>query len=177
MSEISSGQQVENGGQQRLGSIDAYRGLAMLLMVGEATHLCRVAKHYSDSPVWQALCFHQSHVPWVGCSVHDMIQPSFSFLVGVALPFSIASRMRRGQSMKWLSFHAFYRALVLIILGIFLRSMGQSQTHFTFEDTLTQIGLGYGFLFLLGQRPIRDQWIALLILLVQSVQRSASGEA
>jgi predicted acyltransferase len=44
--------------------------------------------------------------------------------------------------------------------------MGQSQTNFTFEDTLTQIGLGYGFLFLLGLRTTRDQGIAFLLLLV-----------
>ena len=42
---------------------------------------------------------------------------------------------------------------VLIFLGIFLRSVGEPQTNFTFEDTLTQIGLGYVFLFLLGLRP------------------------
>jgi len=166
MSETTPTEAIENPSQQRLGSLDAYRGLAMVLMVAEATHLCRVAEHYSGSALWKALCFHQSHVPWVGCSVHDMIQPSFSFLVGVALPFSIASRRRRGQSMAWLSVHAFYRALVLIVLGIFLRSMGQSRTNFTFEDTLTQIGLGYGFLFLLGLRPTRDHWIAVLLLLV-----------
>ena len=41
---------------------------------------------------------HQSHVEWTGCSLHDLIQPSFSFLVGVALPFSLASRLARGQS-------------------------------------------------------------------------------
>ncbi|MCA9230823.1 MAG: DUF5009 domain-containing protein [Planctomycetales bacterium] len=151
---------------QRLGSIDAYRGLAMLLMVGEATHLCRVASHYPDSQTWQWLCYHQSHVPWVGCSIHDMIQPSFTFLVGVALPFSIASRRRRGQSTSWLTIHAFYRALVLVVLGIFLRSMGHSQTNFTFVDTLTQIGLGYGFLFLLGLRPKRDHGIALAAILL-----------
>ena len=34
---------------------------------------------------WELLCHHQSHVEWVGCSLHDLIQPSFSFLVGVAL--------------------------------------------------------------------------------------------
>jgi len=165
MNETHPTETIENP-SPRLGSLDAYRGLAMLLMVGEVTHLCRVAKHYSGSPLWEALCFHQSHVPWVGCSVHDMIQPSFSFLVGVALPFSIASRRRRGQSMGWVSVHAFYRAVVLIVLGIFLRSMGQSQTNYTFEDTLTQIGLGYGFLFLVGLRPTRDQWVVLVLLLV-----------
>ena len=40
---------------------------------------------------------------------------------------------------------------MLSLLGIFLRSIGTAaQTNFTFEDTLTQIGLGYPFLFLLG---------------------------
>ena len=49
--------------------------------------------------------------------------------------------------------HAVRRALVLVVLGIVLRSIGRPQTYFTFEDTLTQIGLGYGFLFLLGAAP------------------------
>jgi predicted acyltransferase len=39
--------------------------------------------------------------------------------------------------------------------------MDRSQTYFTFEDTLTQIGLGYPFLFLLGFRPPRWAWWAL----------------
>ena len=34
-------------------------------------------------------------------------------------------------------------------------------TNFTFEDTLTQIGLGYPFLFLLGFARPRWQWTAL----------------
>lgn len=150
---------------KRVGSIDAYRGLVMLLMVAEVMHFCRVARHFPDSRLWGFLCFHQSHVPWVGCSIHDMIQPSFSFLVGVALPFSLASRSRRGQTPRRMAVHAFVRAAILIFLGIFLRSMGQDRTNFTFEDTLTQIGLGYGFLFLLGLRPRRDQWIALVLIL------------
>lgn len=151
---------------KRLGSLDAYRGLAMLLMVGEATRLCKVAAKFPDSTIWQALCFHQSHEPWVGCSIHDMIQPSFSFMVGVALPFSIAARQAKGHSMGWVTVHAFWRALVLILLGIFLRSLHREQTYFTFEDTLTQIGLGYGFLFVIGLWSKRAQWIALLIILV-----------
>ncbi|HEU0039237.1 MAG TPA: DUF5009 domain-containing protein, partial [Verrucomicrobiae bacterium] len=92
--------------------------------------------------------------------------PSFSFLVGVALPFSIASRAARGQSRARMTWHAAWRALVLVLLGVFLRSIGKSQTNWTFEDTLSQIGMGYVFLFLLGFRPLRDQWIALGLILV-----------
>src|SRR3954454_10776620 len=86
------------GPVERLSSIDAFRGFVMFLMMYEVTHLPRVAAHFPHNAIWQALAYNQSHVEWVGCSLHDMIQPSFSFLVGVALPFSLASRRRKGQS-------------------------------------------------------------------------------
>ena len=150
----------------RLVALDAYRGLVLALMMGEALHFCGVSAAFPASALWAFLCHHQSHVDWVGCSLHDLIQPGFSFLVGAALPFSLAARAGRGQSRGAMIAHAFRRALILVVLGIFLRSLGHPQTRFTFEDTLTQIGLGYGFLFLLGLRPRRDQWIALALLLV-----------
>jgi predicted acyltransferase len=151
---------------QRLASIDAYRGLVMFLMMAEVLRLCTVAKALPGSTFWQFLCHHQSHAEWVGCSLHDLIQPGFSFLVGVALPFSIASRRGRGQSFAGMALHALWRALILVVLGIFLRSIGRPQTYFTLEDTLTQIGLGYFFLFLLGFRSTRWQWVAFGLLMI-----------
>lgn len=150
---------------ERLTSLDAYRGLAMLLMLGEALHLRRVADAIPESSFWSFLAYHQTHVEWAGCSLHDLIQPSFTFMVGVSLPFSIASRRARGESLSWMTLHAFWRAMILVLLGIFLRSIRHEQTHFTFEDTLTQIGLGYGFLFLLGLRSVYEQIVALLLIL------------
>ena len=150
----------------RLTSVDAYRGFVMFLMMAEVLRCCRVASAVPESEFWKFLCHNQSHAEWIGCSLHDLIQPSFSFLVGVALPFSIASRAARGQSRARMTWHAAWRALVLVLLGVFLRSVGKSQTNWTFEDTLSQIGLGYVFLFLLGFRPTRDQWIALGLILV-----------
>jgi predicted acyltransferase len=157
---------VNNPIAQRVSSVDAYRGLVMVLMMAEVLELSHVAEALSDSSFWAFLAFHQSHVPWVGCSLHDMIQPSFTFLVGVALPYSIASRSARDQSHTSLWLHTLRRALILILLGIFLRSMYREQTNFTFEDTLTQIGLGYPLLFALGFRSERVSWIALGVLLV-----------
>ena len=61
--------------------------------------------------------------------------------------------------------HAVIRSLGLILLGIFLRSDGRSQTNFTFEDVLTQIGLGYTFLFLLWGRPAWLQLTTALVIL------------
>ena len=150
----------------RIASVDLYRGGVMLLMLAEVLEFGRMAGNFPASPTWRWLAYHQTHVAWVGCSVHDMIQPSFSFLVGVALPFSLASRLRRGESTRASVVHAAWRALVLVALGILLRSVGKAQTNFTFEDTLTQIGLGYFPLFLIALGSVRVRWIALAVILV-----------
>lgn len=153
-------------GTPRLASLDAYRGLVMFLMMAEVLRFGRVAAAFPDSALWNFLTFQQTHAEWFGCSLHDLIQPSFSFLVGVALPFSLASRLALGDSTAAMTAHALWRSLLLILLGVFLRSVGHPETHWTFVDTLTQIGLGYPFLFLLGLRPARAHWIALATILV-----------
>ncbi len=156
---------INNPLPQRVSSVDAYRGLVMLLMMAEVLEFSHVAEALPESSFWAFLAYHQSHVPWVGCSLHDLIQPSFTFLVGVALPYSMASRASRGHSQTYLWLRTLRRALVLILLGIFLRSMYRPQTYFTFEDTLTQIGLSYPFLYALGLRSERSIWVALGLVL------------
>jgi predicted acyltransferase len=150
----------------RLISMDAYRGFVMFLMMAEILHLSHVSAAHPDSLFWKVLAWNQTHVEWFGCSLHDLIQPSFSFLVGVALPYSIASRLARGQSTPVMFGHAAWRSLLLILLGVFLRSVDRKQTYWTFEDTLSQIGMGYLFLFWLGFRSTKVQWIALAVTLV-----------
>jgi predicted acyltransferase len=150
----------------RLTSADVYRGFVMLLMMAEVLHFGEVSETLPESTFWSFLAFHQDHVEWVGCSLHDMIQPSFSFLVGVVLPYSIASRLTQESSFSKVFVHALKRSLILILLGIFLRSQYKTQTYFTFEDTLSQIGLGYPILFLLGFRSQKIQISVLIIILV-----------
>jgi heparan-alpha-glucosaminide N-acetyltransferase len=152
---------VAGGKPARNVAVDAYRGFVMLLMMAEVLELARVASAYPGNRFWAFLAYNQTHVAWAGCSLHDTIQPGFSFLVGVALPYSIASRLAKGGTFGRMFGHALWRSLVLVALGIFLRSTHSPQTYFTFEDTLTQIGLGYPFLFLLGFRPPKWQWTAL----------------
>ena len=147
-------------------AMDAYRGLVMLLMMAEVLQFSRIAQAFPTSWFWRILAFNQTHAEWAGCSLHDTIQPGFSFLVGVALPYSIASRLAKGATFGRMFGHTLWRALLLIALGIFLRSLQSPQTNFTFEDTLTQIGLGYTVLFLLGFRSPRWQWTALAVILV-----------
>ena len=151
---------------QRVSSVDAYRGFVMFLMMAEVLRFSKVSEALPGSAFWAFLDFQQSHVSWVGCSLHDLIQPSFSFLVGVALPYSIASRASKAQNTTMMWYHTIRRSLILVFLGIFLRSMHAEQTNFTFEDTLTQIGLGYPVLFALGFMSEKIQWGALVAILV-----------
>lgn len=146
-------------GSQRNYAVDAYRGFVMFLMMAEVLHLSRVATAIPRWPL-QVLAWNQSHVEWVGASLHDLIQPSFSFLVGVAMPYSLARRLEKGASMGRLFAHVVLRSLILIALGVALRQ------RWTFEDTLAQIGLGYTFLFLIGVAKPKWQWISLTAILV-----------
>ena len=164
--EVPVGLERKAEGITRLVSLDAFRGLVMVLMLGEAMHLPVVAQAFPHSLFWRVIGFNTEHVEWQGCSLHDLIQPAFSFLVGAALPFSIASRKMKGQTFWPMVGHAVRRALILIFLGIFLRSLHSTQTYWTFEDTLTQIGLGYVFLFLLGFTRVRTQVATLVTILI-----------
>lgn len=150
---------------RRIASVDVYRGFVMLLMMAEVLSLSSVYEALPDSTFWKVLSFNQSHVSWTWLSLHDMIQPSFTFLVGVVLPFSIAGRKNNGAGFSKVLLHAIRRSLILIFLGIFLRSMHSKQTYFTFEDTLTQIGLSYTFVVVLSYYSQRVQLTALVVLL------------
>ncbi len=138
----------------------------MLLMASEGLGFAAIARNFKDSAVWQLLGYEFSHVEWTGCALWDLIQPSFMFMVGVAMPFSIANRRSKGDLFGKMFFHAVWRSVLLIALGIFLRSVGRKQTYFTFEDVLTQIGLGYTFLFLLSWVKPRAQALAAVVILI-----------
>ena len=134
--------------------------------MAEVCRFSTVAEALPESSFWQFISFNTSHVSWSWASLHDMIQPSFTFLVGVALPFSMASRIQKGGTKQSILIHAVKRSLILIFLGVFLRSIDAKQTYFTFEDTLSQIGLGYTFLVILGFYSQRVQLWTLVIILV-----------
>lgn len=160
---------------QRLVSLDAYRGFVMLAMVSGGLGLHQVAQRKLEQlpshPVWEQIHFHTEHVLWEGCSFWDLIQPSFMFMVGVAMAFSNANRRAAGQSYAALFGHALLRALFLILLGVFLRTNSQvgqpgAHTNFTFVDVVSQIGLGYVFLFLVWGQSFATQLVIALAILI-----------
>lgn len=143
---------------QRLASLDVYRGIVMFLLGLRLLELDEVAQHFPHSAFWQFIGFHSAHVPWVGCSLNDLIHPSFAFLTGASLVFSVSSRASKGDSRLKMTLHALWRSLALIFLGIFLRSQTRDMTNWTFEETLTQTGLGYMVVFALAFAGPKWRW-------------------
>lgn len=149
----------------RLVSLDAYRGFVMICLAANGFGLAQTAKNFPDSSIWKIIGYQFEHVPWTGCAFWDLIQPSFMFMVGVSLPYSYAKRDLAGDSYLQMLGHAVVRAIVLVLLGIGLSSNWGKQTDFTFMNVLTQIGLGYVFLFLLWNRPVWLQVLAAVLIL------------
>lgn len=167
----------------RLLSLDVYRGLIMCLLAVNGFAVSLTAKKLGYGPdaspetligrIWQWLAFHNSHPQWnsqfyvVGCSLWDLIQPSFMFMVGVAMPYSYASRKKRGDSDHSLRLHALIRAIVLVLIGAFLatRTTGFPSNRL-FTNVLAQIGLGYFFVYLLLGASVRLQIICGAIVLI-----------
>ena len=101
---------------RRLASLDVFRGLTMLFMASEIMRIPTVAKQFAESRIAQRLAVGLDHVPWTGFVPWDLIQPSFMFMVGVAVPYSVASRRAKGDPTSRILGHALWRSLLPLIL-------------------------------------------------------------
>src|SRR5258706_4067574 len=97
----------------RLTSLDAFRGFIMLLLVSNGFGL-GVLEHY---PNWAWLAKQVDHAAWEGCTFWDLIQPAFTFMVGVAMPLAVARRFEQGATTAGGFKHVLWRAFLLIILS------------------------------------------------------------
>src|SRR5262245_13092302 len=123
----------------RLVSLDAYRGAIMLLMASGGLGLTRATRHLDPDSPWRWVGDQVEHAEWAGATLWDFIQPGFMFMVGVALPWSLASRAARGQAFRGQFAHALWRSLVLVLLAVILTSAWSPRTIWMFTNVLAQI--------------------------------------
>jgi len=90
----------------RLVSLDAFRGLAIVLMV-----LVNVG----------GLSFSQlQHSSWNGLTIADAVFPFFLWIMGVSMVFSFSKRIKEAQSKRELFLHILKRSAILFAIGFFL---------------------------------------------------------
>ncbi len=93
----------------RLTSLDAFRGLTLALMI------------LVNSPGDAGTVYsHLSHVVWNGWTFADTVFPSFLFIVGVSLVFSIAKQVEKGIPNSAFIVRLLRRTIILFALGLFM---------------------------------------------------------
>jgi predicted acyltransferase len=150
---------------ERLTSIDFFRGLTMFLLVGESArlydHILKI-----DNGVAQFFGTQLSHHEWHGLHFWDLIQPFFMFIVGVAIPFAVANRKKKGESDKSLLNHAIKRSLLLLFLGWTLNCIKPGEIVFRFQNVLAQLSVTYLVAFLIRKKSFTFQLTFTLVILL-----------
>jgi predicted acyltransferase len=103
----SSSQGTVTKPSQRLVFLDVVRGITVAFMI-------LVNNNGSERLAYWPL----KHSAWNGCTPTDLVFPTFLFLVGIAIVFSTASRISRGETKAVLVMHAFRRAAIIFVLSL-----------------------------------------------------------
>lgn len=119
---------------ERLQSLDFFRGITIAAMI-----------LVNDPGDYGATYWPLRHANWNGWTPTDLVFPFFLFIVGVAMVFSFASRLEKGQSRWQLMKHVLRRGAILFALGIFVNGF---PNHFNLhslriEGVLQRIALCY----------------------------------
>ena len=144
---------------ERVTSVDFFRGLTMFLLIGEST---RMYDHLNeiDNGFIHFFATQLTHHEWHGLHFWDLIQPFFMFIVGVAIPFAIANRKRKGATDKSIYMHALKRSALLLFFGLALYTSGEDRVILRLQNVLAQLSVTYLVAFLI----MRWSWIYQLIL-------------
>ncbi|MEP7365865.1 MAG: hypothetical protein ABI972_21635 [Acidobacteriota bacterium] len=140
---------------RRLESLDVFRGLTMLLLI---SHGFGIYEGLRDQPSLAWFRDQFEHTAWAGCTLWDLIQPAFTFIVGVAMPLSFARRIELGAAKSALFGHVLWRALILVVLSNVLSNWNTTgPLKLQFINVLCQIALGYVLCFAIWTLPFRAQ--------------------
>jgi predicted acyltransferase len=136
---------------ERVMSVDFFRGFTMFMLIGEFTGLFYFlgSEEIFGTGIFHSFALQLEHHPWNGLRFWDLIQPFFMFIVGVAIPFSVANRRAKGESSSLILKHAVKRSVLLLIIGWALYCIGPGKITFQFQNVLAQLSVTYLAAFLL----------------------------
>jgi predicted acyltransferase len=120
-------------GPQRVLSVDLLRGLTIALMI-----------LVNDPGDWGHVFPQLDHAVWNGWTLTDLVFPTFLFLVGASIVFSLDARAAKGNCRKTLSGHVVLRAMKILVLQFVLVFFPRmSWTRLRLYGVLPRIALCY----------------------------------
>jgi len=130
----------------------------MFLLIGEFTGLFEVLVHATnEGGLLHFIGTQLHHHPWNGLRFWDLVQPFFTFIVGVSIPLSVSKRRARGDSERDLLIHAVKRSIILLVLGWALYVIDPGRITFRFQNVLAQLSVSYIIAFLIKDRSFSFQ--------------------
>ena len=155
---------ISNG---RLMSLDAFRGFIMFWIVGGEALAHALAKLDGvQSEVLNTVMIQLKHVSWEGFRFYDLIFPSFVFIVGASVAFSLG-KLQASGSRRAAVRRVIWRGLLLWLIGIiYYGGISGGLEGVRLLGVLQRIGICYlvtGLLFI--YLPVRGLVAAFLVLL------------
>lgn len=106
---------------KRILTIDIMRGLTLFLMLF-------VNDLYTPNvPQWLV----HTDADFDGMGLADWVFPGFLFMVGMAVPFAIQSRLKKGDTYQQLILHIFIRTISLLIIGVLMLNVSRLNPELT----------------------------------------------
>lgn len=115
---------------RRVHSIDVLRGLTIALMI-----------LVNDPGDWNHLFRQLDHAEWNGWTLTDLVFPTFLFLVGASMVYSLASRAAKGSCRGSLTAHIFARTGKLLLLAFLLNFFPRMHWAMRFYGVIPRIAI------------------------------------
>jgi len=146
---------MEANTTKRWEALDILRGLSIIFMLLNL-----------NPGAWDQQYAWLVHAKWQGGTFIDMVAPVFLFCIGVVIPLSLKRRTEKGASKAELVRHILIRAVLLMLIGLFLNGYPMFDfAHLRLPGVLQRIGLSYAIvslfvLFVGGRNPVKATAIA-----------------
>ena len=138
----------------RLLSIDILRGITIAFMI--------MVNNNGGQAAWAPM----HHAAWNGLTATDMVFPTFLFVVGMSIVYSVEARLAKGAKRSELAWHTIKRAGILALFGLLVNTFPHFHLqHMRFYGVLQRIAICYlviGLFYLFDRRV----WTKVAVLIV-----------
>jgi len=124
---------------RRVASLDFMRGLIMVLLALEGTGLYEHFFKASENSILNSFFLQFFHHPWNGLRFWDLIQPSFMFMAGIAMAYSLHQQKQKGVSWNKSFLKVLKRSGWLFFWGVLDYAVRPGGLSFELWDVLTQL--------------------------------------
>jgi predicted acyltransferase len=147
--------------EDRLVSLDFFRGFVMLLLIAETTGIYDLLVAPSvKGTIMSAIGAQFQHHPWNGLHLWDLGQPFFMFISGVAMAYSYGGRWGHGSTWGATFRHALGRSFLLFLFGwalYFIEPVEGNPGGAFLYDVLPQLSVACLIAFLIMRRSLPAQ--------------------